>query len=110
MGESTKAARQRIEKLREELNRHNTLYYVEAKPQVSDQQYDRLMRELQELEAAHPEFASPDSPTQRVGGEPIESFRTVEHSVRMRSIENKSRSPMRRACCATRLPRSCVMR
>jgi DNA ligase (NAD+) len=81
-------AKQRVEKLRAELNHHNYLYYVEAKPTVSDQQYDRLMRELTELEAAHAELASPDSPTQRVGGEPIDSFRTVKHSVPMMSIDN----------------------
>jgi DNA ligase (NAD+) len=84
----TQSAEKRIHQLRDELNRHNYLYYVEAQPQVSDQQYDKLMRELTDLEAAHPEFASPDSPTQRVGGQPIESFRTVEHAVPMMSIDN----------------------
>ena len=78
----------RVEKLRDELNRHNHLYYIEAKPLVSDQQYDRLMRELAELEAAHPDLMTADSPTQRVGGAPIESFVTVEHTVPMRSIDN----------------------
>lgn len=85
MGASAKA---RIEKLRDELNRHNHLYYIDARPEVSDQQYDRLMRELIELEAAHPEYAAADSPTQRVGGKPIDSFVTVEHVVPMRSIDN----------------------
>ncbi len=79
---------QRVAKLREELNRHSYLYYVEAKPLVSDQVFDRLMRELSELEAAHPELLTPDSPTQRVGGQPIEGFRTVEHAVPMMSIDN----------------------
>ena len=88
MPPSPKSVPERIEQLRDELNRHNSLYYVDAQPSVSDQQYDRLMRELMELEAAHPEFASPNSPTQRVGGEPIESFRTVTHAVPMRSIDN----------------------
>ena len=88
MGEGTKKAKHRIDQLRTELEHHNYLYYTEAKPSVSDQQYDRLMRELTELEAAHPEFASVDSPTQRVGGAPIESFSTVEHAVRMMSIDN----------------------
>ncbi len=82
------SAKTRVEKLREELNRHNHLYYIDARPQVSDQQYDRLMRELVELETAHPEFAAADSPTQRVGGAPIESFVTIEHRVPMRSIDN----------------------
>src|SRR2546421_7259585 len=88
MGESTKDIKKRIDKLREDLDRHSYLYYVEAKPEISDQQFDKLMRELTELEAAHPEFASPDSPTQRVGGQPIDSFRTVEHAAPMMSIDN----------------------
>ncbi len=78
----------RIKKLRDELNRHNYLYYVEAKPAISDREYDALMKELVELEAAHPEFASADSPSQRVGGVPLEGFETVEHAVPMMSIDN----------------------
>src|SRR6266849_5154814 len=81
-------AAHRIARLREELNHHNHLYYMEAKPTISDQAYDALTRELTELEAAHPELITPDSPTQRVGGAPIESFRTVEHAVPMMSIDN----------------------
>jgi DNA ligase (NAD+) len=83
-----KTIEQRIGKLREELNHHNYLYYVRNRPEISDQDYDRLIHELSELEAAHPELLTPDSPTQRVGGEPIESFRSVEHAVRMMSIDN----------------------
>lgn len=82
------SAKQRIEKLREQINHHNYLYYVLARPQISDQEYDRLMRELIELERQHPELVTPDSPTQRVGGQPIEGFRTVEHAVPMMSIDN----------------------
>jgi len=82
------SAEKRIAQLRDELNHHNYLYYVEAKPEISDREYDKLIRELTELEAAHPDLASPDSPTQRVGGEPIESFQTVEHAVPMMSIDN----------------------
>jgi DNA ligase (NAD+) len=82
------SAPKRIAELTEELNRHNYLYYVEAKPQISDREYDKLMKELTELEAAHPAYASPDSPTQRVGGQPIEGFVTVEHAVPMMSIDN----------------------
>src|SRR5207244_2924918 len=78
----------RISKLREELDRHNYLYYVEAKPQISDTEYDRLMRELVELEAAHPELLTPDSPSQRIGGAPIDGFETVEHAEPMMSIDN----------------------
>lgn len=85
MGDSSK---QRAETLRAELTRHNHLYYIEAKPQISDQEYDRLMRELIELETAHPELVTPDSPSQRVGGAPIEGFRTVAHAVPMMSIDN----------------------
>src|SRR5579884_1144595 len=78
----------RIEHLRAELNRHNYLYHVEARPQISDREYDRLMQELIDLEAAHPEFASPDSPTQRVGGQPLTELKPVRHAVPMMSIDN----------------------
>jgi DNA ligase (NAD+) len=83
------SAQKQIEHLREELNRHTYLYYVEAKPIISDQEFDRLMRELIDLETAHPEIpVPPDSPSSRVGGEPIEGFRTVAHAVPMMSIDN----------------------
>ena len=85
---STTTVEQKIHKLREELDRHNFLYYVEAKPVISDREYDRLMQELIDLETAHPELRTDDSPSQRVGGEPIDAFRTVEHAVRMMSIDN----------------------
>ena len=74
--------------LREELNRHNRLYYVEARTEISDQEFDALLRELQEIETAHPELITPDSPTQRVGGAPIEGFTQIRHSVRMMSLDN----------------------
>src|SRR6476661_3754516 len=83
-----KSVEQRIGKLREELNRHNYLYYIEARPQVSDREYDRLMQELIDLEAAHPELVTPDSPTQRVGGEPLSELKSVRHAVPMMSIDN----------------------
>ncbi|HYC61974.1 MAG TPA: NAD-dependent DNA ligase LigA [Thermoanaerobaculia bacterium] len=76
-----------IEKLRAELERHNRLYY-EGNPEISDYEFDQRLRRLQELEAAHPEFSDPNSPTQRVGGAPIESFPTVIHDPPMLSIEN----------------------
>ncbi|MGD0462684.1 MAG: NAD-dependent DNA ligase LigA [Tepidisphaeraceae bacterium] len=79
---------QRIKKLRQELERHNHLYYVEGKPQISDVEFDALMRELIELEKAHPELLTPDSPSQRVGGQPVEGFKTVEHAMPMMSIDN----------------------
>ncbi len=81
-------ARNRAEFLRGELERHNRLYYVEAAPEISDREFDRLLRELQDLEAAHPELASPDSPTQRVGGAPLEGFQPVRHAVPMMSLDN----------------------
>ena len=79
---------ERIERLRQEIRRHDHLYYVQAQPEISDQEYDQLLRELGDLEAAHPDLVTPDSPTQRVGGEPIEGFRTVRHSMPMLSIDN----------------------
>src|SRR5947209_12215819 len=72
----------------EELNRHNCLYYVEARPEISDREFDRLLEELKKFEAAHPELVTPDSPTQRVGGQPIDGFRTVTHREPMLSIDN----------------------
>jgi len=76
-----------IDKLRAELERHNRLYYDGA-PEISDYEFDQRMRRLQELEAAHPQFADPNSPTQRVGGAPIEEFKTVVHDPPMLSIDN----------------------
>jgi DNA ligase (NAD+) len=85
MGDS---AKKRIEKFRDEINRHNYQYHVLAKPTITDQEFDRLMRELIDLETQHPELLSPDSPSQRIGGEPVEGWHTVEHAVRMMSIDN----------------------
>jgi DNA ligase (NAD+) len=79
---------QRIGKLREEIDHHNYLYFVENKPSISDQAYDRLMHELIELEEAHPDLRTADSPTQRVGGELIKAFGSVRHAVPMMSIDN----------------------
>ena len=78
----------RIDSLREQLNYHNYRYYVLDSPEISDAKYDALMRELLELEAAHPERVTPDSPTQRVGAEPVEAFGTVEHTIPMLSLSN----------------------
>lgn len=82
------AVARRVEALRTEIARHDRLYYVEAKPEITDLEYDALMRELQELEARYPEIITPDSPTQRVGGEPLKEFATVVHSTPMLSIDN----------------------
>ena len=79
---------QKIEQLREEIRRHDRLYYVEARPEISDREYDRLMERLKQLEARHPELVTPDSPTQRVAGEPQEGFRTVTHAQAMLSMDN----------------------
>src|SRR5215218_8381948 len=76
------------EKLRDQLNRANHLYYVEARPEISDREYDRLMQELTDLETAHPELVTPDSPTQRVGGDVQTELRPVRHAVPMMSIDN----------------------
>jgi DNA ligase (NAD+) len=78
----------RAAELRKTINHHNHLYYVEAAPAISDREFDRLLDELQKLEKEHPELQTPDSPTQRVGGAPIEGFTQVEHLVPMLSIDN----------------------
>ncbi len=77
-----------IERLRSEINRHNYLYYVLDSPEISDGEYDSLMQRLLKLEAEHPELVTPDSPTQRVGAAPLESFSTVKHPVPMLSLSN----------------------
>lgn len=79
---------QRIKELRRDLERHNHKYYVENAPEISDFEFDTLMHELQQLEAAHPEYADPNSPTQRVGSDLTSEFRTVEHRFPMLSLGN----------------------
>lgn len=81
-------AKEQIEKLRAELNRHNFLYYVTDNPEVSDAEYDRMMQELKHLEEKYPQFASPDSPTQRVGAAPVAAFGVVEHPLPLLSLAN----------------------
>ncbi|MDP7076835.1 MAG: NAD-dependent DNA ligase LigA [Desulfobacterales bacterium] len=78
----------RVENLRDNLHRHNYRYYVLDDPEISDGEYDRMMRELIRLETAHPGLSSPDSPTRRVGAPPLEKFETVDHSVPMLSLDN----------------------
>lgn len=78
----------RINQLREIINYHNHKYYVEDKPEISDYEYDMLIRELKELESAHPEYVTPDSPTQRVGGKPAEGFEKVYHYNPMLSLND----------------------
>ncbi|MFN3413098.1 MAG: NAD-dependent DNA ligase LigA [Thermoanaerobaculum sp.] len=80
--------RERIEWLRKEIRRHEHLYYVLAKPEISDFAFDQLMAELKALEAAHPELVSPDSPTQRVGGAVLDELPQVRHELPMLSLDN----------------------
>lgn len=81
-------AEKRIKALREQINYHNKLYFEHDSPEISDSEYDGLMRELKRLEEEFPELVTPDSPTQRVGGRPLEAFDTVMHSVPMLSLAN----------------------
>src|SRR5215470_8837448 len=78
----------RIDELRQEIHRHNYLYYVLDRPEISDAEYDRLYRELGDLEQAHPELITPDSPTQGPGGRRAEAFAPVEHLAAMLSLDN----------------------
>jgi DNA ligase (NAD+) len=77
-----------IERLREEIRKHDYNYYVKNEPEISDFEYDRLMQKLRQLENENPELITPDSPTQRVSGEPVEGFASVKHSVPMLSMDN----------------------
>ena len=77
-----------VARLRDELNEHNYRYYVLDAPSISDFEYDRMLRELEELEAAHPELIAPDSPTQRVGGQALDSFQQVVHRVPLQSLQD----------------------
>ncbi len=84
----SKNIEKKIEKFREEIRYHEHRYYVLNDPEISDFEFDKLMRRLQELERQHPELATPDSPTQRVGGQPAEEFPKVRHAVPMLSLDN----------------------
>ena len=85
---ASRDARRRVHELREQIETHNYRYYVLDDPLISDAQYDALMRELRDLEAANPELVDPDSPTQRVCGQASREFRAVVHAVPMLSLEN----------------------
>src|SRR3954452_19403152 len=78
----------RLKELREAIRRHEERYYIHNDPEISDEEFDRLLHELERLEAEHPDLVTGDSPTQRVAGRPIEGFRTVEHLVPMLSLDN----------------------
>src|ERR1700730_7674472 len=86
--ERAEQAKHRIDELRSIIAEHDRRYYLEAAPTISDQEYDRLYRELRELEEKFPELRTPDSPTQRVGGAPLESFLQVTHRTPMLSLDN----------------------
>src|SRR2546427_9152904 len=81
-------AQQRISELREQIHHHDYLYYAEARPEISDAEYDALMGELRDLEGAFPDLVPPDSPTQRVAGQPVDAFRPVAHRAAMLSLDN----------------------
>jgi DNA ligase (NAD+) len=85
---ATKDVAKRVEALREKIRHHEHLYYVLDSPEISDTDFDKLMQELQQLEADHPALVTPDSPTQRVGGKPREGFVKVRHSAPMLSLDN----------------------
>ena len=85
---SPEEAKREIERLREEIRYHDRMYYVENNPVISDEEYDRLVERLKKLEEEFPQFITPDSPTQRVGGEPLEGFPTVTHRLPMLSLDN----------------------
>src|SRR6267154_6501138 len=85
---SAVSVQKHIDRLRQQLRRHEYLYYVMDAPEISDAEYDRLMNELKALEKANPQLITPDSPTQRVGGKPREGFQKVPHSRPMLSLDN----------------------
>jgi len=85
---ASEVIKKRVEKIREEIEYHNTLYYVLDQPEISDAQYDRLLRELEKFEGEYPELRSPNSPTQRVGALPLEAFEIVRHTLPMLSLAN----------------------
>src|SRR5712671_4507623 len=88
MAAAAKDVEQRIEGLRERVRYHEHLYYVLDNPEISDTEFDKLMQQLQQLEAEHPTLITPNSPTQRVGGKPREGFVKVRHSSPMLSLDN----------------------
>src|SRR5271165_3130158 len=85
---ASKDVEKKIDALREKIRNHEYLYYVLDQPEISDAEFDKLMRELKDSEAKHPELLTADSPTQRVGGKPREGFVKVPHSSPMLSLDN----------------------
>src|SRR5438128_5082231 len=82
------APEQRLKELRDAIRHHEERYYIHNDPEISDEQFDTLLHELERLEAEHPDLVTADSPTQRVAGRPTEGFATVEHVVPMLSLDN----------------------
>ncbi len=83
-----KQAAKRLEQLRDEIRKHDRFYYDEATPTISDREYDRLYKQLVDLETQFPDLVTPDSPTQRVGGKPLQAFEQVPHLISMLSLDN----------------------
>ena len=88
MAKDEAQAAKRMEQLRDEIRRHDRLYYEEAAPIVSDREYDRLYKKLVDLEGQFPDLITPESPTQRVGGKPLKAFEQVSHLIPMLSLDN----------------------
>ena len=88
MTSESNSSKKEIERLRRLIQRHDRKYYVESRPEISDQEYDRLYRRLKELEAKFPQFVTPDSPTQRLGDQPLTSFRLLRHRLPLMSLDN----------------------
>src|SRR5262245_46142836 len=88
MAPSADAPYERLRELRDAIRHHEERYYIHNDPEISDEEFDRLLHELERLEAEHPDLVTPDSPTQRVAGHPAEGFPTIEHLVPMLSLDN----------------------
>ena len=88
MAQNEKQATKRVGQLRREIEEHNRRYYEEAAPSISDRDYDKLYKELVDLETEFPELATADSPTKRVGGKPLKAFTQVTHRAPMLSLDN----------------------
>src|SRR5690606_8996796 len=86
--DKTLSVAQQLEKLRNKINQHNYQYYVLDDPVIADSEYDELFQLLQKLEAEHPEYVTPDSPTQRIGSAPLKAFKEVKHQIPMLSLDN----------------------
>src|SRR6476659_3359320 len=85
---AAKTIEQRLTELRDQIRHHEERYYIHNAPEIADEEFDRLLHELERLEAEHPDLVTSDSPTQRVAGRPTEGFATVEHLVPMLSLDN----------------------